>query len=551
MTDHLIVQDPDSIAHEEWELASYLSDQVISKASGSDSSECKFTYPRDKYFVGNLRPAGDALNHDNHDAFQAQMNELINKLAPVALGAEFRVHSLEDQFDACIELSWVCYYRVFPTYEQQLAQHSGLATSEESIASDVLEDDTGSGELEPFPQAVDDEGAGGEDSDLEMSSSDRALSRSPKDTLFVRFKKIRARASGCIHFRRDGDSWVSDLGELEAGLQSELHRIQATIRRDEERLRVSGTEDQQVQVPDQVMQSKEEYGHYLNELTEELQLEWDWGIEVQFRAEATESEPPARQLTILLSNTSPMSESSPNIEPFFFEPEARFRFENCEILPFEVELAPTGFRYDRQINARGFNCGVTTIDEGQSVVYVTTNTPSYNQPRLITSTSPEARFSILADDPLPVLRRVEKAMVEYFNVWEEWGGRHSARSDWADKYENEFAQAREVFEQELRRFRRGVEIIENDPDVNLSFRLTNATFARTEKESWRLFQLVFLVSQVAGIAVLNSGNEDDISEREFVDIIYFPTGGGKTEAYLATIVEREASGCDCLDPLSP
>ncbi|WP_249856491.1 DISARM system helicase DrmA [Bacillus safensis] len=62
--------------------------------------------------------------------------------------------------------------------------------------------------------------------------------------------------------------------------------------------------------------------------------------------------------------------------------------------------------------------------------------------------------------------------------------------------------------------------------VAQTYRTTGERIKPTLDGEWRLFQLIFLLMNVAGIS------DEQHIDREIVDLIWFPTGGGKTEAYL-------------------
>ena len=89
----------------------------------------------------------------------------------------------------------------------------------------------------------------------------------------------------------------------------------------------------------------------------------------------------------------------------------------------------------------------------------------------------------------------------------------------------------------------GIALLCRDALARRAFRAMNEAVAQRNPDiaapAWRPFQLAFILLNLVGLA------DKRHPDREVVDLLFFPTGGGKTEAYLGlaawTIAHRRLS----------
>ncbi len=256
------------------------------------------------------------------------------------------------------------------------------------------------------------------------------------------------------------------------------------------------------------------------------------GFRPEVRTEIVPQPGEPAELVITLVNATPEQVAGLSDTNLF---ECSLRVEGLSVEPYILEALPDSFRYDRRIPAYGINCGVKSPKPG---IYQTTDRVSAdkNRPQYWSGSSPipDLAFEILSRDPISSSRELYAALAE----WGEsaWGGKsldeRQRTQGWTSEMRSQAETEAARFGEELARLRHGIELLESDAILNRAFRLANrgmAYSAAGKYTGWRPFQFAFLLSNLSSIVAASDENET-------VDIVWFATGGGKTETYLGLII---------------
>lgn len=212
-----------------------------------------------------------------------------------------------------------------------------------------------------------------------------------------------------------------------------------------------------------------------------------------------------------------------------------------------------------RVFAIGHGCAANWATDAKAFNATSVSTelmPSFEVPPLVTGGGEDGILALarLADPTIPRARLVTEL--------EEFAGHYESWIDMLPGCNQDIpaalSGARDSLIKRLRavvvRIRRGIEVLNADDVVLRAFRLANLAMLmqmrhnqkdlageRKVRDSvvfpeinylsldycWRPFQLAFVLLTLSSVVY-----EDDI-DRDVVDLLWFPTGGGKTEAYLA------------------
>lgn len=500
-------------------IAKNIADQFIAAISGTDKDQWEFHSPEDRIYVGKLSP------HSASDSFSSSV--LIKQIS-----VDFRIPKKDiNTAEITIYPQGNFFFRVLPTIQQQreffhknTIQSFGVSFADfSSLASEYTK---GSLEKELRDHKV----------QLLPVYEKIAIDRN-EDSLSLKLSDIYNEEFDCGSVPADSP-FYEEIKRQVQNLCDEAKKRPNTIPcQFRDKLKIDdliSDESWEKYIEKQIR--REEF---------EMFLRFDFSISVDLKGSGD-----CLNVTVALINetswgdeASGFGQSAANTDKYristLFNSGIKVQCSNTRFEPIELDYFTDDYKYDRFVYALGNNCNVN-YDERLMKIQ-TTHVPYYMQNRLKTNEKLAIKFDDLITEPITTLNIILTLMQAELAHWKaDLDCRKSTLTkNGVIQFENEISS----FGVELRRFSTGIELLSKYNMVRDAFCYMNQAFKASAKDydSWRLFQIVFIVSLMLDVVAHEPDLmlDDDIKSKakmEDVDILYFPTGGGKTEAFLGILV---------------
>ncbi|WP_203219211.1 C-terminal helicase domain-containing protein [Pseudoalteromonas sp. S16_S37] len=293
--------------------------------------------------------------------------------------------------------------------------------------------------------------------------------------------------------------------------------------------KISITEN--ISIPVQVGKKRHLEEKFTSEIAKVIGIE---GLSAALEIEVEKDQYSEYELFVTLVNTSPKDKECAKI------PDTRFyqfdmSIKGLATKSFIQSALEDSFRYDRKVPAYGINCGVIVADDGsfhtEDAITVDKHRPKYWN---MNEVPPSLEFASLADEPLQSSRQ----LLSYLYQWGESNWSKTALEtrrkieEWSPEAFASAKEAAKEFAVECTRIETGISLLEHNENLLMAFKCMNEAMGLSSNgkySSWRSFQFGFLLANLSSIV-------DQEVEPEVADVVWFATGGGKTETYLGLLI---------------
>ena len=290
------------------------------------------------------------------------------------------------------------------------------------------------------------------------------------------------------------------------------------------------------------------------------------GLQLAVQLDSDLRDPNRRNLRVMLENNS-NEVSNRRRERFdhsIHQVQLNVNLPHSIHCPLKLDRVEASYRFRDFLTypAIGINCGVTETRKADRLHLNTTWMPRYQQPRIAPTEVKNASvvFSDLGADGFnPADLRL---FVDAYGAWIDTEEKsvdpaHGVENmDEADREKKKFRQDIEGYRREVQRITLGIELLEfsfkkfkEDAECReaIPYRawlLLNRTFHEAGAErgikGWRLFQATFLLAHIPTVVSRMdeyAGNPwfDHEFDEETATLLYFSTGGGKSEAFFGLL----------------
>lgn len=497
-------------------LSTAILQNFIGRITGAGLDRIVGSNPENVLLVGKLMSTNDADGQNTNSS----------KTFIESIGVDFYVAE-SDIDNAIIRLfpQGDFYYRAVPTLEEQRV--AMLREINES------RDDNAFGSFDDVAAAYKTNPANFSNYQIRLIPVYKKISLGENAQVFFNIKDVLDESGEC--------GFIGENHGINGELGSYLQEVQVNINNDEEAMCQVITEPTRVEH----LLSSESYNSFLQNYANKKVLQQNQNWKIYFDIQVKKIGLNYLVSCFLVNNSIVLysgAHRSRKDDKFtietLFNSGIRVELENASFCPIELDFFEDDYKYDKTQYALSNNCAVEFIKAENALQ--TNHLPLYEQYRLITNDSLAVKFLDLVDEPIATLEEILAKMKKELESWKQY--KTQKAPELTEKGTEKLSKEIQGFEDEISNFASGIYVLKNYPIVRKSFTQMNKAFAETSKKysTWRLFQIVFIVSMIPDIVACDRDlmPDDEKAKTHLSDmaLLYFPTGGGKTEAFLGVLV---------------